>query len=189
MTVSEDVESISLLVRRPVWLHYYIAPFIAIYALWFYAAIAWLGFPEHVELTFISLAVIGILQLLMSLACFWSVHINCAFTCRKEGDVYMATHVKVIPTPNNGFPELVPLKNSPDDTETGEIWFTFQKMKYIYNADEKKQFRSIDFPVNESMGFYQSWKGYQTEEELTQAQKKFGKNRFVSCLAKTDSRP
>ena len=93
--------------------------------------------------------------------------------------MYKATHAKVIPTPNNGFPEIVPLHKSLDDDETDELWFNFQKMKYLYDADEKKQFGSTEFPINESMGFYQSWKGYQTEEELTQAQKKFGKNRFM----------
>ncbi|XP_062514963.1 endoplasmic reticulum transmembrane helix translocase-like [Corticium candelabrum] len=178
MPVNDDVESISLHVKRPLWLHAYIAPFLVIYLVWLYGAVVWIGLSEHWELTFILLAAIGIVQILVSLSCFWSVHINCAFTCRKETDVLKATHAKVIPTPNNGFPELVPLMRQPRDNAPDEIWFYFQKMKYLYDIGEKKQFTPIEFPIDKTMGFYQSWKGYQTEAEVMQAQKTYGNNRL-----------
>ena len=82
--------------------------------------------------------------------------------------------VKVVPTPNNGSPELVRLYHSKiRDQET--IWFIFQKTKYIYSF-EQKQFEVLSYPVNLPFKHYQDWKGYQEESDLVAVEKKFGKN-------------
>lgn len=54
----------------------------------------------------------------------------------------------------------------------------YQKTRYVYDREEKKQFVSAQFPVNLSVNEYMDWKGYQEEEELKHAEKKYGKNMY-----------
>ena len=58
-----------------------------------------------------------------------------------------------------------------------EVWFIFQKVKYMYDAEEKKQFVPLPFPVDWSINRYMEWKGYAEEEDLKQAQAKYGCNK------------
>lgn len=60
--------------------------------------------------------------------------------------------------------------------EGEELWFQFQKTKYLYDGDEKKQFVHVTFPIDHSVNFYMDWKGYQDDEEVAAAEKKFGIN-------------
>lgn len=55
---------------------------------------------------------------------------------------------KVCPTKNNGFAELVIVRETvlADQTEP-ILWFIFQKLKYVWDS-EKSQFRSIEFPIH-----------------------------------------
>lgn len=59
-----------------------------------------------------------------------------------------------------------------------EVWFVFQKMKYIYDAEEKKQFLPVYFPVDLTFKQYMDWRGYQEDDELGAAEKKYGKNKY-----------
>lgn len=92
-------------------------------------------------------------------------------TCRKEVNSSVATVAKVIPTANNGSSELVALKHSKND----QIWFVFQKTKYIYDPD-KKTFRGIEFPINEPFSSYMNCKGYQDDKDIQEAEEQYGKN-------------
>ena len=56
------------------------------------------------------------------------------------------------------------------------MWFHFQKTKYVYDSEEKKRFLPVQFPVDWSMRQYMDWRGYQEEDDLKAAEKKFGKN-------------
>ena len=38
-------------------------------------------------------------------------------------------------------------------------WFVFQKIKYMCDTSEKKQFSAVEFPINETMEIYSSSKG------------------------------
>ena len=60
-----------------------------------------------------------------------------------------------------------------------DLWFTFQKTKYIYDAEEKKRFEALEFPVRHPMKEYQAWKGYQEDEEVATAKRTFGDNKWV----------
>lgn len=62
------------------------------------------------------------------------------------------------------------------DGKPPDLWFIFQKTRYMYDREEKKQFVSAKFPVDLSVNEYMEWKGYQEEEELKLAEKKYGKN-------------
>ena len=57
------------------------------------------------------------------------------------------------------------------------LWFKFQKLKYIYDSQEKKVFLPVDFPINNTMEYYKNAKGYQDEAEITKFSTKYGKNK------------
>ena len=62
------------------------------------------------------------------------------------------------------------------ETQKQDIWFNFQKTKYVYDSEEKKQFCQVAFPISEAMEHYNSCKGYQEEVEVERAKKKYGLN-------------
>lgn len=83
-------------------------------------------------------------------------------------------YVKVVPTPNNGFAELVRIHSTRFGDEK-VYWFIFQKTKYNYDED-KKCFRSLEFPVHQSYREYIESKGHEDENEVNLAEKRYGKN-------------
>uniref|UniRef100_A0A671XSV3 Endoplasmic reticulum transmembrane helix translocase n=1 Tax=Sparus aurata TaxID=8175 RepID=A0A671XSV3_SPAAU len=94
-----------------------------------------------------------------------------------EPDPNKATLAKVIPTPNNGFAELVALQRDQDENGEEILSFEFQKIRYLFDHKEKKRFLPIAFPINHPMGYFQTWRGYQEETELRAAEKQYGTNR------------
>jgi cation-transporting ATPase 13A1 len=54
-----------------------------------------------------------------------------------------------VPTVNNGSAELIRLARAGPHP----LWFTFQKLKYVWDPD-KKIFRRIQFPVDLSLRSY-----------------------------------
>ncbi|XP_013793364.1 manganese-transporting ATPase 13A1-like [Limulus polyphemus] len=174
--VDELVKSVSLHNYRHILLHGYTGPFIVFYLVWFYMWAAIYGINENFEAGMIALACMGLIQILTCLFCQWSVHIRCLLGCSKEKDPWKASLVKVVPTPNNGSPELVKLHHDQGDGEKGgQVWFVFQKTKYVYEPN-KKCFQGLEFPVALPMLCYQEWKGYQEDSEIAAAERKYGKN-------------
>ena len=55
--------------------------------------------------------------------------------------------------------------------------FEFQKIKYSYDALEKKRFLPVAFPVGNAFSYYQSNRGFQEDSEIRAAEKKFGSNK------------
>ncbi|KAJ1060764.1 hypothetical protein K5549_019347, partial [Capra hircus] len=135
---------------------------------------SWAQIPEAALLV---LATICLAHALTVLSGHWSVHAHCALTCTPEYDARKATFVKVVPTPNNGSTELVALHR--DEGEDGQevLSFEFQKIKYSYDALEKKRFLPVAFPVGNAFSFYQSNRGFQGDSEIRAAEKKFGSNK------------
>lgn len=66
--------------------------------------------------------------------------------------------------------------NSFQDTPQKEVWFTFQKTKYIYDAEEKKRFQPLNFPIDLTIRQFMEWKGYPDENEIKISEQKYGKN-------------
>ncbi|XP_070531690.1 endoplasmic reticulum transmembrane helix translocase-like [Ptychodera flava] len=178
--MNEEIQSVSLYNPRHILLHGYVFPFIILYTLWLYFWFVVYGVTEYFEAGVIAVVAIGLVQILVCLFCHWSVHVKCAVTCSTEKDPHQASLVKVVPTANNGFPALVKLHHDENaDKPTLDIWFTFQKTKYIYDAEEKKRFVPVHFPVDHSMEYYQHWKGYQDEVAVSKASKLYGNNQVV----------
>ena len=126
--LSEDVREITLYRPLPVYLHGYVVPFLALYAAVLLGWGQFYGLEENWEALLISLAAVALLNVLVVLSCVWSVHFRAFLTCKKvrvnrgrsrhitittptppQVNLSQAKVVKVVPTPNNGFPELVPL--------------------------------------------------------------------------------
>jgi cation-transporting ATPase 13A1 len=79
----ELVRYVALYRHRHWVLHGYAAPFVFFYAAWIYFWFTSLGLNEHWEGGFIGMAAIGIVQVLVCLSCYWSVHVLAWMTCAK----------------------------------------------------------------------------------------------------------
>lgn len=64
------------------------------------------------------------------------------------------------------------------DEENLDVWFIFQKSKYVYDWD-KKVFHTVQFPVNKTYEEYVESKGYLDDESIDLAEKEFGKNEMI----------
>lgn len=80
------VQSVTLYTLKPTVFHLYVLPFLVFYSVWLYVWLGIYGFSEHYEGGFVGLAVIGCFQILSCLACYWSVHVHCVFTCKKVNE-------------------------------------------------------------------------------------------------------
>jgi len=57
--------------------------------------------------------------------------------------------------------------------------FTFQKIQYFFDYEEKKRFEPVTFPINEQFSYYQNSKGFQEEDEVKIVQKKYSPNKYI----------
>ncbi|PAV82047.1 hypothetical protein WR25_11092 [Diploscapter pachys] len=174
MAVDALIEKIRTHRLRPIWAHLYVAPFISIYAIWLFIWTNFYGFEEYYELGLIGIAIIFILQALVVLFCQWFVRIKCLATCTEERDLSKATHAEVVPTTNNGWPELVPLHFSKHANQT-KNWFEFQRVHYTWNED-KKIFETKIFDTHQPFRFFQKAIGFDNEDNLREAKHKYGDN-------------
>ncbi|KAI1289846.1 Endoplasmic reticulum transmembrane helix translocase [Halotydeus destructor] len=174
--VDELVQSVRCVNPRPLVLHGYMGPFVSIYVLLIYSWFTTYSEADSQEIWFISVAVSVVAQVLCYLFCVWSVEVNCFLAYNKVRDPHLAAFVKVVPTPNNGSSELVRLFHAREtEKEPESIWFVFQKTKYSYNL-ETGDFEVLSFPLNHKLSEYQEWKGYDEDHEVTNVEKKYGKN-------------
>ncbi|KAM3962708.1 endoplasmic reticulum transmembrane helix translocase [Aphomia sociella] len=161
-----------------------VLPFLLIYPVIFYSWIVVYGFEENFEAGFVTVAVVAVVQILICLCCYWSVHIQCFLSCSAVKDPIQAEIVKVVPTSNNGFSEIVKLhhtKSIKKGNTNPDVWFIFQKSKYLYDWD-KKTFHTVEFPVNKSYEEYMASKGYSDDESVETAEKEFGKNEMTMVV-------
>ncbi|XP_064649673.1 endoplasmic reticulum transmembrane helix translocase-like [Lineus longissimus] len=177
---SNEIRRISYHNFRPLILHGYFGPFVILYLIWLYMWTVVYGITDYFEPGIIALAIISLLQILCGLFCHWFVEVRTVLSCSTAKDPHHASWVKVVPTPNNGYTELVKLYHDVDEeTKKERPWFTFQKTKYLYDAEEKKQFEPVKFPVDLSMKQYTEWKGYQEDSEVAVAERKYGNNVMI----------
>ncbi|XP_015591738.1 manganese-transporting ATPase 13A1 [Cephus cinctus] len=169
--VDELVQTVSLHNPRRLLFNGYILPFLILQIVWIYCWVYIYGLEEYYDAGLLGIAAIGILQIFTCLCCQWSVHVHTFLNCSSCKSPYEAKMVKVVPTPNNGSSELVNLHH----VKNQEPWFIFQKTKYVWDS-EKKQFQGLQFPVHLTHHHYCEWKGYLSENEVSAAEEKYGKN-------------
>uniref|UniRef100_T1J7Q5 Cation-transporting ATPase n=1 Tax=Strigamia maritima TaxID=126957 RepID=T1J7Q5_STRMM len=175
-SIDEILRTVKLYTPRGLLFRGYIGPFILLYAAWLYSWIIIYGVNEYFEAGLITLACLVLTHILTCLSCHWSVEVRCFLTCSRERNATKATIAKVIPTPNNGSSELVKLNHLDGvDGEVKEIYFIFQKTKYIYSLEHNK-FQGVEFPINRSILEYLEWKGFESEADIGIASEKYGTN-------------
>lgn len=91
-------------------------------------------------------------------------------------DPRKASLAKVSPTPNNGWPELVPLKRATRPDGSIRVWFTFQEVTYNYN-DDKNLFVAVEYDTNRPFRFYKNSHGFESEKQLAETVFEIGSNR------------
>ncbi|KRY39294.1 putative cation-transporting ATPase 13A1, partial [Trichinella spiralis] len=183
IATDELVDHVRLYNPKPLLLHGYIAPFIVAYGTSFFLWSVIYGFFEYFELFCIVFSVIGFLQIIVVLLCFWSISARCLLTCSETKDPFSAQLIKVQPTPNNGCAELIPLHHHVDPNNAFYVWFEFQKSKYVYDALEKRRFEPVKFPENMPFQFYKEWKGYVIEGELKLVASHLGTNTMEMVIS------
>ncbi|VDL70610.1 unnamed protein product [Nippostrongylus brasiliensis] len=146
-----------------------------LYASWFYIWLSVYGVEEYYELGFIGAAIIGIVQALTILFCHWFVGVKCALCCIQEKDPRKATVAKVVPTPNNGWAELVPLRRT-QRAGSSKLWFEFQKVHYTFN-EETNSFHTVVFDSSKPMKFYQQARGVESDDQLGEIKYLLGDNK------------
>ncbi|KHJ41707.1 P-type ATPase of unknown pump specificity [Trichuris suis] len=176
MAIDELVERIRLYNQKQVWLHGYFAPFLLAYVVTFYLWLFRYGFYAYFEEFCMILALLGVLQTIAVLLCIWFISIRCFLTCSQVRDPYKATLAMVIPTPNNGSAELVPLHKVVSEDGHYKMWLEFQKSKYILDSAERKDFAAIEFPDHLEFVHYQKSTGYSDPSDFSAALEHYGAN-------------
>lgn len=173
----DELDYIQLYNVKPTFFHFYVGPWLLIYGLIAYVWLFVFGLEEFLDVGRILFCVAAFLHALVFLSCQWSVHVKCALTCSVEPDPYQAEFVKVVPLPNNGSPEVVKLvRVTESEDRTVNLWFQFQKLKYVYEGEEKKQFELIRFPDALPFDEYSKAKGFVDDAAVAAAVDYFGKN-------------
>ncbi|KAJ3193971.1 hypothetical protein HK101_003724 [Irineochytrium annulatum] len=180
---SKIVAVSSLHANIPIEWHGYSYPFVPMYFLVSYVYLfeydRLLGSKE-----FASLIVILALALhaLVFLTCQWSINIRAWLTCRSVTDSYKADLIKIIPIAHHGAGAMCEIKKSTEMKSADgqpQLYFFFQKRKYIYDVDKKK-FTNLHFPYMDgnSMYYYSTSKGLTTGHEIKELTDMYGLNRF-----------
>lgn len=175
--IDQLVESCTCYTVKPIIAHFYVGPFIAVYAGWLYLWIGVYGMSDYWELGCIVMAAIGVLQILCVLFCHWFVTVNCLFTCSYEPNAENASAIKVVPTPNNGWAELVPLRKAKLLNGRTKIWFEYQKVHYTFDP-EKKSFRAFELDTNRPMCYFLESKGLANDDAILEAKQDLCDNRM-----------
>ena len=148
MSHSEEIESYKLYRQKSFLLRGYATPFMPIYGIILYQlsgiynmvtdleeeeeedqSLIFLIFKSGLELPLAFLVITLLSHVFLCLFCIWSVHLRSLITCSTVRTIQTATLVKVVPTANNGSTELIPLLR-----RDGQVWFEFQKIRYIYDT-------------------------------------------------------
>lgn len=189
------VQYVSLHVRIPTPLTGVVLPFLPLYLSAFYLWIHVYGSnspgeddsvpPENSTSTdvgttwndvgFIGVLAIAFLHVLTLLFCYWSVHVLAFLTCRRVKLPGPNVLAKVVPTANNGNSKIVPVRSAKLEDGSTQYYLVFQKTKYVWCQD-RKAFRSVEFPVNGLLSSYASSRGLESEEAIKASTLTYGNN-------------
>ncbi|CAG9533011.1 unnamed protein product [Cercopithifilaria johnstoni] len=181
MAIDQLIESYVPYTVKPIIAHAYVGPFIFLYVGWAYLWFSIYGVNECWELGCIIMAAIGILQILTVLFCNWFVSVHCLLTCSYESNVEKATVVKVVPTPNNGWAEVVPLRRTKLINGKIKLWFEFQKVHYTFVL-ERKTFLALELDTNQPMSYFHESRGLETDEAILERKQDLGDNRMEMII-------
>ncbi|VDD77022.1 unnamed protein product [Mesocestoides corti] len=160
MELAPDIDSVNLYREKHILLHGYMWPFVALYSIWFGYWFGTLGASEYLELGLIGVAVIGVIQILTALFCFWFVPVRCLLMFRKVNKWF---HHQIL--------DILPIA-----TQEMSHYFFFQRLKYTFDSDDKDSIHAVKFPLSWSLNQYKDWRGYGSEESVNIAKETYGDN-------------
>uniref|UniRef100_A0AC34QHR8 SWIM-type domain-containing protein n=1 Tax=Panagrolaimus sp. JU765 TaxID=591449 RepID=A0AC34QHR8_9BILA len=178
MALDSLVEAVTTYNTKSPFKYLYAGPYLSVYALWLYLWLGIYGRDEHWDIGIAGIVIIALIQVLLVLFCYWFVSINCLFTCVYVKNPKNASCIRVDPTPNNGWSELVPLKRANRPDGTVRLWFVFQEVVYNYD-DEKKHFASVEYDTNRPFSYYKKCHGLESDEQLANTRFEYGSNKMV----------
>uniref|UniRef100_A0A0X3PAK9 Manganese-transporting ATPase 13A1 n=1 Tax=Schistocephalus solidus TaxID=70667 RepID=A0A0X3PAK9_SCHSO len=171
------IDSVDLYKEKHILLHGYVCPFIIFYASWFGYWFGTLGAGEYFELGVIVTAIIASMQVLTALFCFWFVSVRCLLMYRREDQVIFADFAKVVPPPNAGYTNVVPVLHKKSEATGKTVNFLyFQRLKYTFETNDKDSIHAVRFPMSWPVKQYKNWRGYISKEEFLNAQETYGDN-------------
>lgn len=173
-TKHQDLIDRIRLLKEKHWFSYgFVGPFLVVlYPLWVLFTMFYTDL--EIEGCLIILAGIGVLQILVVLSCLWSVHFLASMTHAEVKNIKEANMALVVPTANNGSPEIVRVQlNRGGD----QFYIIFQNLRFEWDP-EKRTFRGLDFPTDRRVDHYINWKGYEDEAQLAKAADIYGDNTY-----------
>lgn len=161
----------------PTFVRPYVWPFTILYPVFAYYYFN--HYDEYIggqEWTFVYLATIISLQMLLWLMPFWNVEVNKLFKTSSASSVDNATLIRLVPAPNNGSSEICPI-NRISVEDHNEVSFLFQKRRFIYN-EKNNTFMPPEYLIDspQKIGTFQSSTGI--TEPVERLTRKYGLNRF-----------
>ncbi|EMR08353.1 hypothetical protein PNEG_03193 [Pneumocystis murina B123] len=161
--------------------HLYVFPFIFLYSFWIYIyKFKYDKYIKSEEWTFITLGTLFSVQGILWLSKHWNVHIKTLLTAKLCYRVEEAQLIRITPVSNQGLSEICVLNRKKFENEAfPEIYFFFQKKKFVYSY-EKKKFQELSFRIdsNPLIEDLQAMRGLTSDTLINYAKDHYGYNRF-----------
>ncbi len=105
---------------------------------------------------------------------YWGLILASSFP--QEDNVMKASLAVVVPTPNNGSAEVVRIHRSLHKVQSSpsRFWWNFRELG---SWSRKSCFAG---GAGHSFGYYNSWRGHETDESLAENERHYGTNQYVS---------
>ncbi|KAG8985011.1 hypothetical protein FRB93_006112 [Tulasnella sp. JGI-2019a] len=179
---SLDIQYASLHTYRPLWLHLYTTPFLALYPVLAYAYyVRYDDWIKSEEWTFLFTVSLGLGHALSFLSTRWHAGAKAAITTSNANSLKTANCIRIIPAKHKGQGEIVPIiHKKSDDPLIAEYSFNYQRDTYVLTATSPPVFSPLPYPSasRPSISHYKDVKGLQSQEILSLTEL-FGKNEFT----------
>lgn len=172
------IQEQTLLVPKNILSRIYIWPFLIIYPL--FLQTYFMHYETHIggsEWTFVYLIAMISLNSVLALMSNWNVDVDVFINYNKVKSIAEASHIKIVPAPNSGLPEICKLEREVFRDGEKRLVFLYQKRRHFF--DEKtQQFSPPQFLFDEEpkLKVYQETKGLCGD--LEKLKRLYGENRF-----------
>ncbi|KAI1787190.1 endoplasmic reticulum Ca-transporting P-type ATPase [Ganoderma leucocontextum] len=177
--VSSEIAGVSLHAALPWYTHLYTIPFLSLYPVLAYAYFVkyddWL---QSEEWTFLACVSLGLGHALSFLFTKWNTGAKAWVTTRKARSLEDANRLRIIPTPNRGEGEIVPLRKK-DPANPATYTFNYQQDTYVVTATSPVTFSRLPYPcsTNPPLASF-STPASLTTSGLSSAMDLYGKNEY-----------
>lgn len=170
---SKVIKHASLHSELPTKFHPHMIPSSILYVIWGYVRLNYYHLLGSSEFQWFFFIIICSLHALLFLVPQWSIKLKAQFMYKLESDVTKATSILILPTGNNGVGAICPIERLDN-----ELYFYFQKKKYVYNPD-RKMFEKLVYVHHQSfpMSHFKKLKGLGTKD-LDNLLLRYGPNKF-----------